>query len=414
MWSCVGPTNVAPRSDTSPPPISRLSARPPTLSRASRTRTDLPAWRSLRAAVTPANPAPTIATSHFRRRPCRCPSAARAPGTRASAAPAPAAVAPPRRPRREIRPSAINRTMAYRARPCRRVRGSSLAVLCGCQELLEMLVRRAEVATRQRRALARGALAGVRLAMPRPPIEIDTCRTLREVLGREVDVHLDHAPGVELVAHPHIRPDLVEQPSRRPGEVAAVVGQALDRGLTRIQHCLPVPSPARVVVIPSHTWSQLPIDGAAEVVHAVNPLGRPYLLPPTHSVRAFVLGVCRIHSLVIEVANMHSAHWTEMRGRGCRAARRLQRRERVADRRLAANQVERLADRARLVQAPEQSGRHVVTRNLAVAQVLGDVHQPRTGVVGETAGAHDRVLEAAIRELGVGLRLGLVVGAHLL
>src|SRR5919197_714872 len=86
MWSWVGPTKVAPRSEISAPPIGWLSARPPTRLRASSTTTDRPALTSLRAAVRPAKPAPTTATSASRR-----PIAAPTPGARSSTAPRPAA-----------------------------------------------------------------------------------------------------------------------------------------------------------------------------------------------------------------------------------------------------------------------------------------------------------------------------------
>ena len=42
MWSCVGPTNVPPRSDTSPPPRWWFHTRPPARRSASSTSTDLP------------------------------------------------------------------------------------------------------------------------------------------------------------------------------------------------------------------------------------------------------------------------------------------------------------------------------------------------------------------------------------
>src|SRR3712207_8970541 len=48
----------SPISTTSPPPISAFSVRPPTRSRASRTRTEAPAAASARAAARPARPPP--------------------------------------------------------------------------------------------------------------------------------------------------------------------------------------------------------------------------------------------------------------------------------------------------------------------------------------------------------------------
>src|SRR4051794_12774543 len=65
-WSCVGPTNCAPASICLPPASGWLSVRPPTRARASSTSTDLPAFATSRAAVSPASPAPTTMTSALR------------------------------------------------------------------------------------------------------------------------------------------------------------------------------------------------------------------------------------------------------------------------------------------------------------------------------------------------------------
>src|SRR6185436_8146683 len=60
--SCVGPTNVPPRS-TGVPAIVDVAERPPTRSRPSRTTTSCPSRTRSRAADSPANPAPTTTTS---------------------------------------------------------------------------------------------------------------------------------------------------------------------------------------------------------------------------------------------------------------------------------------------------------------------------------------------------------------
>src|SRR6476660_7838954 len=62
--SCVGPTNVPPRS-TGVPAIVVVDERPPTRSRPSRTTTSCPSRTRSRAADSPANPAPTTTTSAF-------------------------------------------------------------------------------------------------------------------------------------------------------------------------------------------------------------------------------------------------------------------------------------------------------------------------------------------------------------
>ena len=82
-----------------PPPIEWFSVRPPTRPSASRTTTDRLARTSARAAVRPASPAPTIATS-TRRVASRGDDRARAAD--GSAETTPAAVAPPINWRRVI------------------------------------------------------------------------------------------------------------------------------------------------------------------------------------------------------------------------------------------------------------------------------------------------------------------------
>src|SRR4051794_24775282 len=72
MRVCVGPTNSPPVSSTCPSESLWLSVRPPTRSRASSTTTERPALTRLRAAVRPASPPPTIATSAFT---CEAPNA---------------------------------------------------------------------------------------------------------------------------------------------------------------------------------------------------------------------------------------------------------------------------------------------------------------------------------------------------
>src|SRR4051794_20888052 len=69
MRSCVGPIHWPPTSTTWPSPSGSFSVLPPTRSRASSTTGSSPLARSSRAAVRPASPAPTMATSASRVRP---------------------------------------------------------------------------------------------------------------------------------------------------------------------------------------------------------------------------------------------------------------------------------------------------------------------------------------------------------
>ena len=63
MRSWLGPTKQPPMSTGTPSFVVCVQTLPPTLSRASSTTTERPAWDSRRAAVSPASPAPTMQTS---------------------------------------------------------------------------------------------------------------------------------------------------------------------------------------------------------------------------------------------------------------------------------------------------------------------------------------------------------------
>src|SRR5215204_654787 len=124
-------------------------------------------------------------------------------------------------------------------------------------------------------------------------VEVDPSGALREELHCQVDVHLDHPPRMELVAHADEGPDLVEQPARRMREVAAVVGQALDRALAGIQHRLLVAASPGVIGLLDDTRGQLPVDGAAEVVHPSTPLVVLTASPAATPCSGLVLGTRR-------------------------------------------------------------------------------------------------------------------------
>src|ERR1700722_15142401 len=94
--------NSPPTSTTLPSPSEWLSVRPPPRSRASSTATDLPDCTSVRAAESPASPAPTTTTSTFRVTDLGCDLCFRAAASAAAGSSTPPALAAPpaRNPRR--------------------------------------------------------------------------------------------------------------------------------------------------------------------------------------------------------------------------------------------------------------------------------------------------------------------------
>src|SRR5215213_5506168 len=152
--------------------------------------------------------------------------------------------------------------------------------------LFEVLVRRAVFTSRQRIALAGRALPRMRLALTRPPVEPDALGQASQELLGQVEVCLDDLPDPELVLHLKMHPDLVEERTGGPGEVAAVIRKALDGALACVQHPLLVPATERISLVLDDDRCQLAVDRAAEAVHL---LGTPFgflsltpMLPCTH------------------------------------------------------------------------------------------------------------------------------------
>src|SRR3954453_18271120 len=133
-----------------------------------------------------------------------------------------------------------------------------------------------------------------------------------------------------------------------------------------------------------------------------NPLGRPYLAP-LHSVHSFVLAVS-LHPFPCEVGRKHPFPGPGLKCGPASAWRDAgygvsQRGQRLGDRRLASEQIERLADGGRLLQAREKRGGDVVAWDPPVAaQVLTGIDGAGAGIIGQSAGAHDRVVEVALGE----------------
>src|SRR4051812_32771549 len=96
--------------------------------------------------------------------------------------------------------------------------------------LLEVLVRRAVLATRQRDALARRALARARVAAEWAAVDGESLPLApRDVLGRDRHVAIDDAVDAHLARHGEVNPDVVEERARRTSEVVPVVCEPAER-----------------------------------------------------------------------------------------------------------------------------------------------------------------------------------------
>ena len=123
----------------------------------------------------------------------------------------------------------------------------------------------AVVATRQRLALARGAAAGVRLALALDELGELLRRHLVEVADRQLHVAVDDLEDEELLADREVAAKLGEQRLGRAGEVAAVVEEPPHRALAGVEDLLLAgASGARGVRDPR---GKLPIDRSTELVH---------------------------------------------------------------------------------------------------------------------------------------------------
>src|SRR3954465_11732699 len=130
-----------------------------------------------------------------------------------------------------------------------------------------MLVRRAVLAARQRHALAGGALAGARMAAQRAAVERDPLAlAVVHELGGDPHVAVDHPVDAHLLRHREEDAYVVEERPRRPREVVAVAREALESALPRLKEMLPILA-VGAVAIGDDKWAELPIHGAAELVH---------------------------------------------------------------------------------------------------------------------------------------------------
>src|SRR5919106_2031993 len=141
--------------------------------------------------------------------------------------------------------------------------------------LLEVLMGRAVVTSRQRLALAGRALAGVGAAVAHHPVEPGSLRQSLEELERQLDVGVDHPPDAQLIADREVRTHLAEERARRTGEIATIGGEPADRLLACVEDELLVPAPGRIMLDLNDSGSDLSIDRSAESVHLSLPLVVP-------------------------------------------------------------------------------------------------------------------------------------------
>src|SRR3954451_14972916 len=143
--------------------------------------------------------------------------------------------------------------------------------------LLEVLVRRAVLAARQRHPLARRALARARVAGERRAVEAHAFLLAPvDVLAGDLHIAIDRPVHPHLTRHREVEPDVVEQRARRSREVVPVGGETLEGRLTRAEERLPVLRDAPVAVFLDQRC-ELSIERATELIHALK-------LPPCLSI----------------------------------------------------------------------------------------------------------------------------------
>src|SRR4051812_11220864 len=166
------------------------------------------------------------------------------------------------------RPRPAPRSPRRRGRAYRRGLRCSLAAL-------EMLVRRAVVAFRQRRALAGLALAGRRTAPGDAAVEGSGL----DLLLDEADCGLDalrHGPGdLRLHGDREVAPNVLEKRAIGLGEVVRVGGQALHRPLTRGEHVAAVLEVGLLVDVGVDQVLDRAVDRSRVLIHAVLNMENP-------------------------------------------------------------------------------------------------------------------------------------------
>jgi glucosamine-6-phosphate deaminase len=136
----------------------------------------------------------------------------------------------------------------------------------------QVLVRRAVAVVRERRALARRALARARPALQGVAVDVEArLRGLSQELVGECQVALHDVQHARLRAHREVGADVVEQGFGGVGEVVTVGRQALDRRLAGSEHAPVIGVRAFRVRILEDLVRDLPVDRPAEHVHGFTP-----------------------------------------------------------------------------------------------------------------------------------------------
>ncbi len=133
---------------------------------------------------------------------------------------------------------------------------------------LEVLVRGAVLALGQRRALARLALARRRAAAGDAAVERAGLDLLLDVLDRRADSPRDRPVHLRLVRDREVAADVLEERPLRLREVARILGEPLDRVLTRGEDCAASLELRLAVGVGLDQVLHGPVDGPGVLIHA--------------------------------------------------------------------------------------------------------------------------------------------------
>src|SRR3954467_11222805 len=182
----------------------------------------------------------------------------------------------------------ISRPRQARGSPCRRGRAYRKGLRCSLAAL-EVLMRRAVVALRQRCPLTRLALAGRRAAPSDAAVERSRLDLLLDEADRRLDA-LGHGPGdLRLHGDREVAADVLEQGAIRLREVVRVGGQALHRPLTGRQHVPAVLEVGSLVHVRVDQVLDRAVDRSRVLIHAVLNVEDPLVHKPSSD----LLEVCR-------------------------------------------------------------------------------------------------------------------------
>src|SRR4051794_12215802 len=140
----------------------------------------------------------------------------------------------------------------------------------GCDlRALEVLVRRAVVPLRKRRALARLALAGRRVAACDAALEDARLDLLLDELDRGADAVIDRPGHLRLHGDREIPANVLEKGLVRLREVVRIRGEPLHRRLAGAENLTAVLEPCRAVDVRIDQVADRPIDRSRILIHTM-------------------------------------------------------------------------------------------------------------------------------------------------